>query len=88
MLWLSLSLKMWIELKKIEMQKSELIISLYFYNSHGNVFNLYSCIVKELKAGKSSDRRQIKIDVSKTPRNWVGGSQSVNQLVNGYHLIQ
>lgn len=29
-----------------------------------------------------------KTDVSETPRNWVGGSRCVNQLVNGYHIIQ
>lgn len=39
------------------MQRSELIISLYFRNSHESLFNFHLRILKELKAEESSDKR-------------------------------
>lgn len=46
-----------VELRKVEIQRSELIISLYYCSGHENLFNFDVCIIKELKAEESSDRR-------------------------------
>lgn len=52
-------LKMPIELREIEMQRSELIISLYFCNGHENVFRVGYGIIKDVKAEETNKIEQM-----------------------------
>lgn len=54
-------LKMPIELRKIEMQRSELIISLHFCNGHENVFRVDYGIVRDMKAEETNKIEQMGI---------------------------